>query len=67
MLKIQRSNKVINSVGEISFIIILLNSLENMKKVDSMRMKNIKRMQGQYFILERPDKIRRYKTFADVA
>lgn len=43
MVKIQRSKEEINSIGGISLIGILLNTLESLKKVDNMRMKNIKK------------------------
>lgn len=43
MLKIQRSKEEINSIGGISLIGILLNALESLKKVNKMRMKNIKK------------------------
>ena len=43
MVKIQRSNEEINSIGGISLIGILLNSLESLKKVNDMQMKNIKK------------------------
>ena len=43
MVKIQRSKEEINSIGGISLIGTLLNALESLKKVDNMRMKNIKK------------------------
>ena len=43
MVKIQRSNEEINSVGGISLIGILLNALESLKKVNDMRMTTIKK------------------------
>ena len=43
MVKIQRSNEEINSIGGISLIGILLNALESLKKVNDMRMTTIKK------------------------
>lgn len=42
MVKIQRSNEEINSIGGISLIGILLNTPESLKKVNGMQMKSIK-------------------------
>lgn len=41
-VKVQQGNEEINSIGGISLIGGLLNSLQNLKMVDNMRMKNVK-------------------------
>jgi len=41
-VKVQQGNEEINSIGGISLIGGLLNSLKNLKMVDNMRMKNVK-------------------------
>ena len=40
-VKVQQGNEEINSIGGISLVGGLLNSLKNLKMVDNMRMKNI--------------------------
>ena len=41
-VKVQQGNEEINSIGGISLVGGLLNSLKNLKMVDNMRMKNVK-------------------------
>ena len=45
-IKLQQSSEEINSIGGISLIGGLFNSLENLKKVDLMRMRKVRKNQA---------------------